>query len=737
MTPATTTHITGTATLRPVILGVAVDLGVADDAMKVFRALATAWGGCHCLVFPGSLSAEDLEARFHAYELDSLWTWSEDHPLRELLRVRKLLWRGSGDWGPFGAGRYTNGLIPWQALQGTPQDVHGDHDPFLDWLLSDASASPFHEARLEEVPSASLTRSWNHAPSMILFLDRREPLHRVRAWNLRALSTSVVFVDDENGIREVDWERLLIWCLRPRGEDAGESRHVQVWDLRSEPEDSLHVRLADAARRAGTDLVRHSESHPPTLFRGVLRTDLNVHFNATIPYGAMQATVSLPNVPLVGRDSALGDHRTIAAEVSISTLSGQDPRLVARLPDNARFSDLLDYVTDSVVRVRRSTEGGFVAGVSAATSSITVHLHRKSEVFRRFFDVDGDGLVIGQSDVGLFQTHAAEMLGGAASGALTQPGLAAALMLLASRPGGVPLPRLREEILKNRGAWPSKLSQRTPGEYAEAVLRSFVGSGMVVALLKAKCTYCRATMQLDPDALSKTMLCDFCGQEIRLATVIGWGSPKWVFRLAGHLSQAQVQAMIPALATLGQPAHVVTVQGGIDCNELGLTLSVGSKTVEADIVAYLSNPTPVTAIGEVKSNNRIDINDVANLEWLQDKLSENGFDSLIAIATAKKSFGPEEVATLREHCERRAVIMDGWHAATPRLPLLLTGRDLFLPWSDNESISRWGRDSPTLAVHGTALESCKRNLGLDSWALQDGKVVLNWSNADAVPGGGI
>lgn len=728
MSNAAQTQVSGTVTVRPVVLGVAVDLSTANEVTRVLRALARAWGGCFSVVMSETLGVDDLEARMQWFDLDSLWLWNEEHELSGTLRDKHLLWRGSGDWGPFGAGRYTHGLMPWKGLQGVPSDVDADHDPLLDWFESGSSGPAVHLANMSEVPSTSLTRSLNHSPPVIVLLDRDSSVHQVQAWNVRAVATRLAVVDDDNGRRTVDWDEVVQWCRAPRRDDTGEIREVWVWDLRngSRPTSGL-ASLDGAMKQAEVNWVRHLQERPPAMYPRVLKTDFNTSFNVTVPYGAMRPAVSIPTVPLGGDGGALGDYRTVAAEVFVNSVTGHDPRLVARLPDDPRFSDLLDFVTDDVLRVRRPTEWGFVVGVSAASSSLNVQLHRKSEVFRRL--LGSEGVLVEQSDVGLFQTRAAEMLGGASSGALTQPGLAAGLRLLASHPAGVPLARLKAEITNNRGAWPGELSGTSPSDYAEGVLRGLVGSGMVRAVLKAKCTYCRATMQLEPEDMASTMLCDFCGQEVRLAPMIGWGSPKWVFRLAGHLSDAQVQAMIPALATLGQLSHLTGLQGGIDCSELGLTVTCDGKSMEADIAAYLRSPIPVTVIGEVKSRNRIDANDVANLEWLQDRLSVNGFDSIILFATTKDSFGPEETEALRKHCDERAVPLDVRRSATPRLPIVLTGRDLFLPWMHDDNVGRWARESPALAIHGTALESCQRNLGLDRWAFEKDKVRLTWKKA--------
>ncbi len=298
-------------------------------------------------------------------------------------------------------------------------------------------------------------------------------------------------------------------------------QEVWIWDVRQDPceqdFDALAFKLEGVGRRA---VWYHSGKTPPRYSR-VLETDDVLPFDVAIPYGAMQATVLLPRRRLAGRGSVLGDFRTVAADVKVTELTGHDPRLVAHLPDDERFADLLDWVSDNMVRARRPTDRGFVSGVGVTDRSINVQLHRKSEVFRRLFGAGG--VVTGQSDVGLFQTRAAEMLGGAASGALTQPGLAAALQLLATHQGGIPLARLREEIKKGRGRWPMRLSQTSVADYVESVLRRLLNSGLVTAVLVGKCTFCRASMHIGPSMLGDHVACDFCGQDVRLASLIGGG----------------------------------------------------------------------------------------------------------------------------------------------------------------------------------------------------------------------
>ena len=66
---------------------------------------------------------------------------------------------------------------------------------------------------------------------------------------------------------------------------------------------------------------------------------------------------------------------------------------------------------------------------------------------------------------------------------------------------------------------------------------------------------------------------------------------------------------------------------------------------------------------------------------------------------------------LRYHCQRALRSYDLWHQdRVTALALVLTGRDISLPWMHDNHPWRWGE--PGSGVFGTAIESCRRSLGL-------------------------
>ena len=208
-----------------------------------------------------------------------------------ILRDGPTFGEGRADWGPFGAGRYTHGLMPWKGLQGVPSDVDADHDPLLDWFDTGSSGPAVHLANMSEVPSTSLTRSLNHSPPVIVLLDRGSSLHQVRRLGniCERSATRLAVVDDKNGNRTVDFGRgrpmvpdYLVETTTKR------SARYRYRSLRtgSRPTSGL-ASLDDAMKRAEVRWVRHLQESPPAMYPRVLKTDFNTSFNVTVPYGAM------------------------------------------------------------------------------------------------------------------------------------------------------------------------------------------------------------------------------------------------------------------------------------------------------------------------------------------------------------------------------------------------------------------------------------------------------------------
>ncbi|WP_460968430.1 hypothetical protein [Pedococcus soli] len=615
-------------------------------------------------------------------------------------------------------------MLPWRSIEGTSGLI--EDDPLLSWFRASGPQNPFMGQKMADLPAAFATRSSTFGVPVVLAVDRTEPEHMRWAWNVRSLGVPIALIDQAmTPPSEEQWGDILS-TFDLTAEDAGGTAVLVCWDLTADSSEAPYDLAKAVAYRSDSVQVNYMVGlEPPPLRQCTVTTPFEEPFQVSLPYGAMRTSLSLPAIPLAARPNhPLLEFHTVAAEVQIERVVGSDPRLVGRVPADPAFSDLLEHVTDDMPRALRPTEDGYVAGVRASTRRMRLQLHRKADVFSRLFV---DGCDVSQSDDGLFQTRAGELLGGSASGALSQPGMAAALRLLAGHPTGVPPQRIKNEIAGNLGSWPGDLWRATDEDYADDVFNHLMRSGMINAVLKAKCLYCRAWMYLEPQALAHEVHCDFCGQDVKLAPILASRAHTWQLRLAGHLGQAQVQAMIPVLATVGQLAHLTQVEGGLDCHDLGLMVMKGSRRAEADVVAILPGVEPALVLGEVKSRNRVDAKDVGNLEWLRDNVRLDSMRTQLLFATTKDDFGDEERALLRDHCQRQAVREDEFGRPTVAFPLLLTGRDLFLPWMDDDNIWRAG---PGRGLSGIAEESCRRRLGLDWWRpdLDSREPVFSWAD---------
>lgn len=116
-------------------------------------------------------------------------------------------------------------------------------------------------------------------------------------------------------------------------------------------------------------------------------------------------------------------------------------------------------------------------------------------------------------------------------------------------------------------------------------------------------------------------------------------------------------------------------------------------------------------LGEVKAANRVDANDIGNLEFLQQRLALKGVRCVLLFATLKDKFSENEIADLRALVSRSRLIQLGHGARLPNLPLILTGPDLSHPSGSPDHPWRWDNKGFS-GVFGTAITSCERNLGL-------------------------
>lgn len=733
-----------------------------DSAEQVRRAiwnLSGVWGGVYMPILDVRATPKTFSHLAQIYDVDALWADTDAEPTGELLGRTGLAWRGVGPYGPFGrTGGFVNGLLPASSLMLQKSELllpMWESDAQDDLILSAVwgppdvltSASGFSEVRT--VPVAEI--DYARAPGQRLgslaagamhvsreprnYLDSHRGLYVVRRdhpqdvvefWNARSLGMRIGAVPADGGERLPHLLAHSWWTERAAESLEGYEREpITVWGAdRAAPEVIKAVEL-EASKR-GLD-VRTAEPgvSPHFAFEG-LRTSLTRPIREDFRPEARTVDIEVPPVPLGVADSLFPG--VVAAQIELHSVRGQDPRLTSSIPPYPRHAELIanQALASDARQVRVSTSGP-VIGIQAHATSLSVPFASNLEVMRLLFD--DPSVQTDQSDDGKFQSRAGERFGGPFGGFLNQPGVRAALAGAAASKAGLPMQQIEGVIDRNRGTWPHSVwGPGDPKTYVRRQLNHLLHTGIFIPTARVHCGHCRVESYVSADDLASTMSCEFCGESLSLALSHGLAKPLWRYRLASHLVPARVEALLPALATASLIAQFRHVEEPPLPHVLGLLVRLGQREVEVDVAAYLPDREWTVVLCEVKTANRIDENDAANLELLQTALGKAGVRCTIAFVTLKDAFSADEVRTLRGVAERSKSVMTAFGGVVPNLPLVLTGPDVSHHPMSEEHPWRWSANRSS-GLPGAALASCGRNLGLEECSLAPdgaGTVVIRW-----------
>lgn len=764
-----TAEARGRVMIRPWRVGLVIDVSSPIEVRGAIANLSSVWGGVSMPIFDASSPIPALETAGSVFDVDSLYADHAEGPLGELLAKHGWAWGGRGEWGPFGGaedGTFRKGLLRVREFLDSADDVvlpgwdtgePADLALAAIWGLSDRLGMSHELVPLASVMSPGTVRPRNLgllAMSTLHMKDDRGPLRGgtkaiyvlrpdhpediVDFWNLRAYGGHVVGVPSQV---EPGLARLLLSGSLPlrRVQHAGATAFGQELTVIGFENASVDVAttIQDIASKAEVPIRQASSPGLPSFrFRG-LETSFTRTIRADFRPESRWIDIDLPGLPLVERpDARLYSRGAVAAEVELRDVHGQDPRLTSQMPPYRRHSSLLEHLpfVQEAERIRCGYDG-VVLRLAAAVQDVRVPFAFNLDVLRVLFD--DDSVTADQSDVGKFQTRAAEKFGGPYSGLFCQPGVRAAVLLAARKPAGVTLPHLRNEVERQRGGWPDPVMEGriTPSDYAAQAVNSLLFSGLFVPSLRVHCSSCRVESYVSADQLGSTMLCEFCGASFNLSLSHSLSRPDWRYRLAAHLRADQLEALLPALATtaLLQQLRFTSDPPPL---VLGFRVTVDGRTVEADVATYLGDNQYVAVLGEVKSHNRIDSNDIANLKFLRDKLRDKGVRCLLLFATMKDQFTAEEAAELRSLAEESVLITASMGQLVLDLPLVLTGPDLSHHYWDENHPWRWEKNNAG-GVFETAMISCKRNLGLQECthnpSMEKGGVSFVWDDLAVVP----
>lgn len=741
--------------MRPWRVGVLVDTTSVPAVRDVIADLSGVWGGIYMPIFDVNAPVDELERLGNLQDVDALYADTDEGSVGELLRKAGWSWGGRGPYGPFKEEHgFRRGLLPayefLESLKGFAQPVWEAHEsyellfaatwgivdrfaPAVGGLDSDAGAGVGTHLKLDDFlagwrPDLEIRgaldatrrnvnvkgRAHLEGAGGVYIVRQDHPQDVVEFWNRRTYGTRVIGLPAACGgslFRHLTAGPLPAVERRRGGPDAEVERGLTVWGL-SDASAETRTALKELADAAGLKLCgedRGEGLHFP--FPGVetpFTRSIRTEFRPTVTW----TEVPLPPIPLQANPDRY-QHGTVAADVRVQSVSGQDPRLTTMLPPYRRLSALAQrYALQDGTDQARVTLEGVALLVQADREQAPIPFPYNLDAMQLLFD--DDAVKVEQSEIGKFQSRAAEKFGGTFGGVFTQPGLRAAVEETGSKTAGIALQHLRNLVERHSGAWPDPLYGRGRVDkktYAQQVVNSLLGSGLLIPMLKVHCSHCRVDRQVTADEVATTMECEFCGESFKLALSLSLANEGWRYRLASHLGPEKIRALLPALAAAGVLRQLNNHESATAPHVLGLEVTVDGRKIEVDLAVYMRGNNWVVVLGEVKNRNRIDSTDIGNLEFLQGKLRAAGVTAIIMIATLKDRLVPEEVALLRGLAERAEPVVTPQGVVHPLVPLVLTGPDLSWPWGSEKAPWRWP-DARYHGIHGTPLASCRRNLGL-------------------------
>jgi hypothetical protein len=744
--------------LRPARVGLLTAAPTLDDVRHAVGAATSAWGGMYFPIVDVEIGKEDTQW-FEQLSIDVLWSLVVDDSASELAHRTGFRWAGRSPYGPFdpprdglstrllesdhleSPQRATFALADWSEddplatlftvwfgdfdaneygrrcrarfatrARAIVVDRGGVLDPDLLRLVTPVDATAFQINYTGDGPGSGL-----------VVVDPASPTDLLRFWNIRAAGGNVVPwpVNWETVVEPAvsAWLDVLIETNGvPRWSHAdgtAGSLYLCVWPARGD--ENVPPALKMLLDRHGIEVTLGYDGRGGWRDMHPLSTEFRRTFTIDVDTRVDTVELPLPALPWAsGRPPSVWPG-IVAAEVQVWNEDGLDPERTTAVPRVRRLANLLDLRGASNDSFHRPNGHGGVYSVSAADDNVIVALARPVTVFEGLFD--HDGWAFEQSDDGRFTSRLDHRLGGAKYQLANQPAAREILLRAAKRSDlGSDFDTLRSMSATARGAWPNGLlDRRTPEDYTRSLIFQLAELKLLRSVMTLTCPACRNVFALEPDKLSDDLMCGFCDHRFPLALVLAWLGPKakWRYRIAGHVTEARLQAALPVIATTSMLAKLGG--GGFDntFEVKGLKIRISRKErAEFDVAMVADTFRPIVVLGEVKSHGMINAGDLENLSFAQRALREKGVECFILVATLNEAFSSEETELLREYCQQASELLVSDHSATPlALPLIFTRDQLSVDWYSDVHPWRWG-EHPT-GFASIAKTSCVKNLGLE------------------------
>jgi hypothetical protein len=563
----------------------------------------------------------------------------------------------------------------------------------------------------------------------------------IALWNVRAYGGEVFPWPVRQSGRFVDaLEAWLDWLVRENRAGtyvSGDGKESGLYlNVAAPTEHAVVEQLEEVVHHHGIRMFP-GEPAPPFGWSGFHPLDAEVErqFTLAVERPEWDVTIPLPQLPWTGRIARFPG--VVAAQASVYSERGVGPGRSLAVPAVRRLTALL--VGGDPAPFQRPTGDGRAIGIQADSESVTFRLAPAQAILSGLFD--RPDWSISQSDDGRFTTQLVEVMGGADSPAATQPAVRTVLHTLSSSVRARPLAALLQLAERDRGRWPELLSQNTPHDYARSVVYWLLGRKMLRPVLPVRCPQCATEVDMPPDDLATDLQCEFCGDRFPLGVALATTGHRvsWLYRLPINIPPQRLRSALPVMASLTVLKSIPGLAGPAMPHVLGLNLQAGNWKCEIDLAAVLTDgPRTIVMLGEMKGGrDDIDDNDLDNLVQAQMALRDRGIETVILAATLRDRFSAQEVGSLRRVCEHSVLSLHPF-AVEAVLPLVLTAPDLSAPYLSPDHPWRWGGPGgrQSLAID-TAMESCRRNLGLLSVGFQqvDGQLrpSVVWNAADDKP----
>lgn len=572
----------------------------------------------------------------------------------------------------------------------------------------------------------------------LAYLDPADTRSVLALWNLRVAGFDVWPLPSTVGISAELEQRVFDWLMAPHDQSKRSGRWYHLWvpAASTRVPDSLTSIVGRAEHDHGIrGYSEPLECIPATAFNRRIESVYATNFSVDADDGATSIRVAAPRLELLAPSDRNGWRGQVAVDVTLHASADTRTNASVNVPLARELAgELLATQLDVSARFARPIQDGVTAAMEVTRNYVELPLIRSIDVVRKAFEPAG--LAIETSDAGYFGAWLIEQLGGAAPGsAAMQPAIREVLQKVSAKASGMSNQEAVQLAARNLGTWKGALFGRTANEFGRGLVNFLCARGILVVMLKARCTRCGNSLFAEPAALTDRWTCRFCAHEFALASAVISQNPKWVLRLAPQLEGARVAENMPVMAALSVLSELHSFDLDAMRYAVGLKVSGANLNCEIDFAcAFREDGQPVLVIGEAKSySQELDEKSIGNLMAVQRLLLSVGVECYVLFAVMRPMLSPAEHGLLRNAFQAFEPSINYRllsHRVTPITPIVLTTGAMSAPWHTNDALLRRAQDRSLGAIGEQSLRDA---LDLQSLQFDGDKYVPVWGKNAAEP----